>query len=102
MQFHLGPVTTDSRLEFGDRSKDTTPICNLLSASYGGVAQLGERVLCKHEVASSTLVTSTYIRLKVKDKSEKQKLLILTFNLKISSLVKSASIKCGTPINRRI
>ncbi len=28
-------------------------------ANDGDVAQLGERVLCKHEVASSTLVIST-------------------------------------------
>ena len=28
---------------------------------YGAVAQLGERVLCKHEAASSILVCSTTI-----------------------------------------
>ena len=30
--------------------------------TYGAVAQLGERVLCKHEVASSNLVISTILR----------------------------------------
>ena len=30
-----------------------------MSCKFGGVAQLGERLLCKQEVVSSILITST-------------------------------------------
>ena len=41
--------------------KIKTRIKGIGSLNYGGVAQLGERVLCKHEVGSSNLLASTKI-----------------------------------------